>query len=359
MPRHRSRASAEIALVNQFFKDYRINASIAERASHVAGASYISLSVSLGAGASIRRIEGRLRELAEVLSAHRGQTTPVRLRQMPLALELPHPNPQPITPDSTVTVAPHTMLCGQSFDFSGRTSQEIVDLSATPHVLIAGATGSGKSVLMTTMLWSLTANTSPDDLRIVAIDLKNEDLVSFQDLPHIETFAASITAAEQAISWAYEIKEQRIRIRSRQSRQRILLVIDELAELARSKETMAALASILAIGRSKSIGVVAATQKPLGAIVGSVAKANFTARLVGRVMSHDDARVAAGISGTGAEHLPGRGAFLRIEGLDQRRFQSYWLPDLDARLDRVATRWVRQLPIHQQWIIPSNQETAP
>lgn len=353
---HKSRAAIEVDLVNRFFKDYGINASIARRASYVAGQSYVALAVSLGAGASIRRIEMRLRELAETLSAHRGQPTPVRLRQMPLALEIPHPDPTPIIPDANPNIRPHVMLCGQTFAFDGSASQETIDLAATPHILIAGTTGSGKSVLLRTMLWSLTAATSPDELRIVAIDLKNEDLIPFEELPHVQTFAASLPDAEEAIAEVHDEKEQRIR--SRQRRQRLVLVIDELAELARSKDAMQQLASILAIGRSKNINVVAATQKPLGAIVGSIAKAQFTTRLVGRVMSPDDSKVAAGIAGAGAEYLPGAGSFLRIEGGDPHRFQSYWIPDLDERMTHVVGSWTRQLPIQPAWIV-TPQEVQP
>lgn len=345
----RPRSQTEIALINRFFQDYKINASIAERNSHVAGKSYIVMAINLGAGARIIAIESRLRELAETLSSHRGQPTPVRLRHMPLALELPHPNPEPAIPPPWPAIPPHTMLCGQTYSFGGAMAEETISLTTTPHTLIAGTTGSGKSVLLSTMLWSLVANTSPTDVRLVLIDLKNEDLVPFADLPHVETMATSLDDAAAAIASLYNIKEHRVRNRSRG--QRIVLVIDELAELARFKEPMTQLSSILAIGRSKAINVVAATQKPLGAIVGSVAKANFTTRLVGRVMSPDDARVAAGISGIGAEFLPGRGAFLRIEGIEVRRFQSYWAQDIDARLTAVADRWTVQLPIHQEWIV--------
>jgi DNA segregation ATPase FtsK/SpoIIIE-like protein len=125
----------------------------------------------------------------------------------------------------------------------------------------------------------------------------------------------------------------------------MLLVIDELAELARMKPVMQQLASILAIGRSKNINVMAATQKPLGAIVGSVAKANFTSRLVGRVMSPDDSRVAAGISGIGAEYLPGQGAFLRIEGMDVRRFQAYYVPDVETWTRPIQDKWYQQMEL--------------
>lgn len=344
-----SRAQAEIALINQFFRDYRLNASVSERSSHVAGRSYIVLGIQLGAGASIARIESRLREMSEILSAHRDAPTPVRLRQMPLAFEIPHPDPEPLVVDAAMRLSPDLMLCGQTYAFNGAVSNEIVDLADTPHVLVAGTTGSGKSVLLATMLWSLTVNTNPADLRLVLVDLKNEDLVPFADLPHTERLAVNLLDAEDAIESLHSIKEHRVRSRSRA--ERIVLVIDELAELARLKEPMRQLASILAIGRSKRINVIAATQKPLGAIVGSVAKANFTTRLVGRVMSPDDARVAAGVSGIGAEYLPGRGSFLRVEGMDVRRFQSYWIPDIDAHMPAVIDRWTEQLPIRREWVV--------
>ena len=206
------------------------------------------------------------------------------------------------------------------------------------------------------MLWSLTANTSPTDLRLVLVDLKNEDLVPFASLPHTDILAASLPDAEEAIARLHDIKERRVRHRSRG--ERIVLVIDELAELARLKDPMRQLASILAIGRSKSINVLAATQKPLGAIVGSVAKANFTTRLVGRVMSGDDARVAAGVSGIGAEFLPGRGSFLRVEG--------HGRPALPVLLDtghrRAHGRRHRPLddplPIRQEWVVAEEQGNA-
>lgn len=356
MSRRTNRASTEIALINQFFKDYRINASISESGSHVAGRSYIVLAIRLGAGARITAIEARLHEMAEIISAARGEATPVRLRRLPLALELPHPHPQPAIPDPALRIRPHTMLCGQTYAFDGSMSDELVDLTTTPHSLVAGTTGSGKSVLVATMLWSLTANTSPADLRLVLIDLKNEDLVPFAALPHTDVLAANLPDAEEAIARLHDIKERRVRQRSRG--ERIVLVIDELAELARLKDPMRQLASILAIGRSKSINVIAATQKPLGAIVGSVAKANFTTRLVGRVMSVDDARVAAGVSGVGAEFLPGRGSFLRVEGMDVRRFQSYWIPDIDERMNATIDRWTTQLPIHHAWMVAEEQDNA-
>ena len=336
-----NKAGEEIALINRFFKDYGINAAVSETGSHVAGRSYIVFNVSLRAGARITAIESRLRELAEILSAYRGQPTPIRLRHMPLALEVPHPRPQPV-PLVKQARPPHTMALGQSYGFDGSIIEEAIDLVRTPHTLIAGATGSGKSVLLTAMLCSLTMYTRPQDLHLICVDMKNEDLVPFTTLPHTTYMATDSVGAQEAIDLVHYEKEQRVR--NNRKGTRMVLVIDELAELARMKPVMQQLASILAIGRSKNINVLAATQKPLGAIVGSVAKANFTSRLIGRVMSPDDSRVAAGISGVGAEYLPGQGAFLRVEGMDVKRFQAYYV-EPDAWIQPIMDRWYQQMPL--------------
>ena len=332
----KNRANEEIELINRFFRDYRINASVAETGSHVAGKSYIVFNVNLRAGARITLIESRLRELAEILSAHRAQPTPIRLRHMPLALEVPHPHPKPLSMPP-LRREPPMMALGQAYGFDGTISEERIDLNRTPHTLIAGATGSGKSVLLSAMLASLCLGTSPNEVELMCIDMKNEDLLPFQPLSHMRRMATSMGDAVDAVEYIYHEKERRVLTGKRGNR--LILVIDELAELARNKEVMRQLASILAIGRSKNINVLAATQKPLGAIVGSVAKANFTCRLVGRVMSPDDSRVAAGISGVGAEYLPGQGAFLRIEGMDVRRFQAYYISDVDPWIRTITDRW--------------------
>lgn len=331
----------EIELIEKFFKDYRIGASINRQRSFVAGKSYVVFGVNLGPGTRIVAIENRLRELSELMSEHRGQPAPVRLRQMPLALELPHPAMEPIWLPASMKLAPHTMAMGTGFNFQGE-EQKLIDLTKTPHILVAGTTGSGKSTLMATMLYSLLLNTDPADLRIMLIDLKNEDLLPFIDTPHNQFAAMSFERADQAIDLVLSEKEQRV-ADGKRAYQRLVLVIDELAELGQIKGARKRLASILAIGRSKHINVIAATQKPTAEVVGSTNKANFTRRLVGRVMSSDDAAVASSQPHCGAEFLPGNGSFLSIDGPNVERFQAYYTDDIEARMEAVRLRWYEQL----------------
>ena len=104
-------------------------------------------------------------------------------------------------------------------------------------------------------------------------------------MPHTEFFAASLSDAAGAIESLHSTKDHRVR--TRQRGQRIVLVIDELAELARLNDTMRLLASILAIGRSKSINVIAATQKPLGLVHRDISPQNILVSRAGEVKVTD------------------------------------------------------------------------
>ena len=177
---------------------------------------------------------------------------------------------------------------------------------------MAGTTGSGKSTLMRMLLLSLAINTAPADLQMVLIDMKNSDLAALAALPHVARFAVVDAAAAAAIRHVESVLRQRI---ERQiTEPKLLLAIDELRELARLPGIVARLGSIVSLGRSLGIHVVAATQHPKAGEIGSVVKANFPVRLIGQVVGARHAEAAADRPGTGAELLPGNGAFLRIDG---------------------------------------------
>lgn len=338
---NKSSLQAEIGLIEKFLRDYKINAGVNKGASFVAGRSFAVLGLALGGGVRIATIENRMGELSELISAYRGRPTPVRLRKLPLSIEIPHPALEPLFPTwSSLDLPAHTALLGKSYGYDGE-RDETVSLLDSPHLLVAGTTGSGKSRLLELLIYSLALNTSPADLRFVFVDMKNEDLVQFAGLPHCEALALSLPEAVEAICSVWGEKEKRVKSGQGKYR-RLMLVIDELAELSRSSEIMGWLASILAIGRSKNINVIAAT------------------RLVGKVLGANDAEVAAGMPGTGAHLLPGKGSFLNVRGDQQQRFQAYLLDD-DAGLERpraeqggvrlaevqqrIRDRWVAQLPL--------------
>jgi DNA segregation ATPase FtsK/SpoIIIE, S-DNA-T family len=191
------------------------------------------------------------------------------------------------------------------------------------HCLIAGTTGSGKTELARTILASLTRHQKPRDVQLALFDPKYHGLAPFADRPHL-LFPIVTEIAEAIERLSYLVNEMERRDRELIGRPRIVIVIDELADLIQTggAEIEALLTRLVQRGRSAGVSVIACTQKPTARAVGTLMKANFPVRLVGRVASAEDARVAAGVSGTGAEKLAGRGDFLLIAGGQIIRFQA-------------------------------------
>lgn len=318
----------EIAAINRLLAEHRIDAGTAPAYTVVAGGSFVVYGLRLGRGQRLAAIADRLPELGEVLSNIRRAACPVRLRLMPAALEVAHPAPYalPWQRADLAELRPGDMLAGRSYSAAG-SRQEIVNLAASPHYMISGATQSGKSTLAQMLVLSLACATSPADLDLRLVDLKNEDLIPLARLPHLSGLAVDRASALAMIAELHDLKDQRVAGGRRDDWRRVVLVIDELAELAPVPGALDLLGSIVSVGASKRINVIAATQKPIAGVVGSIAKAQFTTRLVGRVTDAGEAVTASGRRDTGAELLPGRGAFLRVDGPDLVRFQSYKLDD--------------------------------
>lgn len=332
----------EIKAINRLLGDHGVDAGTAADAdgTFVAGGAFVSYGLLLGRGVRIETIHKLTAELSEVLSRGRGVPCPVRLRFMPLALEVPHPAPAPLhwKRAKLGNLAVGSMLAGKSYSASGA-ADVVIGLDTSPHVLVAGITGSGKSVLANMLVLSLALTTAPDDLDIWVIDLKNEDLQELADLPHVSAVASDRQSAAVLVRKLHALKDQRVAGGRDGDYRRTLLVIDELAELAGVPGVLDLLGSIVSVGRTKKINVIACTQKPTAAVVGSIAKANFTTRLCGRVADATEASTATGRRDTGAERLPGKGAFLRVEGADLERFQAYYL---DAAGVAYLVGWCRE-----------------
>ena len=191
------------------------------------------------------------------------------------------------------------------------------------HCLIAGTTGSGKTELARTLIASLVMHQKPRDIQLALFDPKGHGLSPFARAPHL--LFSIVRDPEETLERArYLVAEMERRDRDLIARPRVVIVIDELADLLQTcgSELEALLTRLVQRGRSAGFSLVACTQKPSARVVGSLVKANFPVRLVGRVASTDDARVAAGIGGTGAEKLMGRGDFVLIAGGQTIRFQA-------------------------------------
>jgi S-DNA-T family DNA segregation ATPase FtsK/SpoIIIE len=219
------------------------------------------------------------------------------------------------------------------------------------HALVAGTTGSGKTALAQTMALSLAMHNRLGEVQLILIDPKGGGFGPLDGLPHL--LRPVVRETHQAVFLLAELVEEMIR-RDHDGicEPRVVIFIDEVVDLLdQGGNAMGRLLTRLTQrGRSAGIHLVACTQKPLAASIGSLTKSNFPVRLVGSVASPDDAKVAAGIAGTGAEKLLGRGDFLLVAKGRVTRFQAAYISPAEIRRmvaqmqagSRRSRRWLAQ-----------------
>ena len=251
--------------------------------------------------------------------------------------------------------SPLTIALGR--DVSGQAV--VADLASMPHLLIAGTTGSGKSVCIAALTTCLVMNNTPKDLRLVMIDPKMVELVRFNGLPHlygkVETNLERIltvlrwTVAEMdrrykllEASHSRNLDTYNRKIRRRKGEEplpHIVVMIDELADLMMSapEQTEPTLVRLAQMARATGIHLVVATQRPSTDVVTGLIKANFPARMSFAVASSIDSRVI--LDTAGAESLLGRGdlLFLPPEAGSPIRAQGAMVTDQE--IERVITFW--------------------
>jgi S-DNA-T family DNA segregation ATPase FtsK/SpoIIIE len=203
------------------------------------------------------------------------------------------------------------------------------------HALICGTTGSGKTALARTMALSLALHSAQRQVQLLLIDPKGRSFSCLSSLPHL--LCPPLTCVEDSIdqlNWL--VSEMERRDGRGIHTPRIVVFLDELADLLMlgGKELELALTRLSQRGREAGVHLVACTQKPTAAVIGSLTKANFPVRLVGSVTSPEEAKVAAGISGCGAERLQERGDFLLVLKGQTTRFCAAYIAPTEAQ--RVA-----------------------
>jgi S-DNA-T family DNA segregation ATPase FtsK/SpoIIIE len=194
------------------------------------------------------------------------------------------------------------------------------------HVLIAGTTGSGKTALARTIAASLVLWNSQRTLQLVLVDPKGRGFTPFEGLPHL--LVPVVTRTEEALAVLVRLVDEMVRRDSEgRCEPRLVVVIDELADLVQSggRELEQVLTRLTQRGREAGIHLIACTQKPTAAVIGSLVKSNFPVRLVGSVTSPEDAKVASGLAGTGADRLLGQGDFLVVAQGQVTRMQAAYL----------------------------------
>ncbi len=235
----------------------------------------------------------------------------------------------------------------------------VADLAKMPHLLIAGSTGSGKSVCITSIATSLAMNNHPDDLRMVMVDSKMVELIRFNGLPHLfGKVETDVERIQGVLRWVVVEMERRYKLLEKESSRdirsynrkvlrrkdgvalpRIVVLIDEMADLMMSApdQTEHNLVRLAQMARATGIHLVMATQRPSTDVVTGLIKANFPARIAFAVTSGVDSRVI--LDSVGAENLLGNGdmLFLSPEAGVPSRVQGVMITDQE--IDKVISFW--------------------
>lgn len=204
----------------------------------------------------------------------------------------------------------------------GTYSTLYADMAKQPHLLIAGATGSGKSVVENGVIHAILTNNSPATARLILVDPKRVELSQYKALPHTLCYASDGKAATQALQYAIEIMEGRYSAMQKAGVRRydgadVYVLIDELADLMLTdkKAVQPLIQRIAQLGRAARIHLIVCTQCPLAKVIPTEIKCNLDARVGLRTRSAQDSRNILGV--TGCESLPryGKGFYMTPEGM--------------------------------------------
>ena len=261
----------------------------------------------------------------------------------------------------------HPLTVGLGMDISGES--KLLNLAELPHVLIAGATGAGKSSCINSIVTSLLMRTHPDDVRLIMVDPKRVELGQYNGVPHLLTrVITNPKKANDALKWAVAEMDRRYdlladaKVRDIEGYREkweaggldpegfdrfpyIVVLIDELNDLmmVAGREVEESIVRIAQMARAVGIHLVIATQRPSVDVITGVIKANVPSRLAFSVASQTDSRVI--LDGSGAEKLIGMGDMLVVTAKE-------------PRAQRIQGAWVRESEIHAvvEWV--RNQQEA-
>lgn len=248
---------------------------------------------------------------------------------------------------------------------------KIADLARMPHMLVAGATGAGKSVCLNCLLLSIIYKHDPEHVKLLLVDPKRIELAVYGTLPHlVHPVVTDMHLAKNALEWAVYEMEQRYEAMARTGVRHIttynqklaemgddrpedmrdlkpfpylIIVVDELADMmmTAAKEVEGSIVRLAQLARASGIHLILATQRPSVDVVTGIIKANFPSRIAFQVSSKHDSRTI--LDGIGAEYLLGHGDMLfKLSGGNIQRVHGAFVGD--DEIARVVQYWEKQRP---------------
>lgn len=347
-----------------------------EMVGYTRGPTVTRYELSLGGGVKVAKVTSLSRDIAYTMAA-----TDVRiLAPIPgksaIGIEVPNAVRElvslgdlMVSQESRAAMHPLDVAVGK--DIAGRSV--FLNISTTPHMLIAGTTGAGKSSAINCIITSVLMRTTPDQVRLILIDPKQVEMGQYARLPHLLTPpVTNPKKAANALGWAVKEMERRYDLlveagfrdisgfnsaydrgdlegedadeKSFERMPYILVVVDELNDLMMiaARDVEDCITRIAQKARAVGIHLIVATQRPSVNVITGVIKANIPARMAFAVSSLTDSRVI--LDQPGAEKLIGKGDMLLLPGNTSvaQRIQSAWVDESEVR--KVVAHWRRQAP---------------
>lgn len=338
--------------------------------------------LELGPGVKVARVTSLHKDIAYAMA-----TPDVRILapipgKQAIGVEIPNVRKQLVTVGDILTsaearAATHPLEVAIGRDIDGKAI--LANLAAMPHILIAGATGAGKSSCLNSLLTSILMRSTPEQVRMILVDPKRVEMGQYNKLPHLLTEVVTVPKkAANALAWAVREMERRYdllaecgfrditgynaaydrgelndpnaellgegaeSVKTYQRMPFILVVIDELADLmmVAARDVEESICRLAQMARAVGIHLVIATQRPSVNVITGLIKANVPARLAFAVSSATDSRVI--LDQTGAERLLGKGDMLLLGPSSSiaQRVQGSWVTEEEVR--GIAAFWKRQ-----------------
>ncbi|CAN5884285.1 hypothetical protein BH23ACT11_BH23ACT11_06230 [soil metagenome] len=293
----------------------------------VVGPRVTRYELRLGSGVKVGKVRNLQQDIAYALAATEVRILAPIPGKSAVGVEVPNTRPATVTLGDIFHEYPAAndwaLPVGLGKDISGRAV--FFDLAEMPHLLVAGTTGSGKSVMLNSLLTSLLLTTDPRQVKMVLVDPKRVELAPFGKIPHLITpVVTDVKKAANALSWAVAEMERRYEVlekmgvrsldgyndRSETPMPYVVVVIDELADLMMAAAAKVEDAVIRLAQKARAVGIhlVVATQRPSVDVITGMIKANIPSRVAFAVSSQVDSRVI--LDSSGAEALLGMGDML-------------------------------------------------
>jgi DNA segregation ATPase FtsK/SpoIIIE, S-DNA-T family len=352
---------AQTAALQETFDQFGVDATVAR---HTRGPTVTRFEIELGPGVQVKKVANMGDDIAYALAAPDVRIVAPIPGKSAIGVEVPNRQRDLITlgdilRSDVAQADPHPLSVAIGVDIAG--APAMVNLATMPHLLVSGATGSGKSVTLNGMISSIIMRTRPDQVRLLLVDPKRVELNHYEGAPHLlSPVVTDPRRAADAVQWCVKEMEQRYEllahlgyrnldgyneaVRAQEVPARpgpdgtelepqelpyILLVIDELADLmlVAPRDVEDAICRIAQMARAVGIHMVIATQRPSVDVITGLIKANIPSRLALAVASQTDSRTI--IDMNGAEKLVGKGDMLFLPASQGKpsRLQGCWVTE--------------------------------